>query len=232
MATRGFYLVSAALLGGSAVLLWLVLGDSPSPASDASTAAGTAATADDRALGVGGADYDPARGPVGGATATNRSEPDALAQTFTAVAERPARPPAAVMPPEPPVAGGPGLAAASEASAAARPRVLEAVRADLEARRDALRQACWPPGSDFGATFTVEATYAADGAMLTLGVSDVPGMPGVGACLMGQLAQTPPALAGPPGADVTVAVPVVFAGAERPPEPSPRAFGGSPGEGR
>ncbi|WAS96679.1 hypothetical protein [Nannocystis punicea] len=226
MASRGFYLVSAALLGGSALLLWLVLGGAPSPGPDASTAAAAAAAAaDGRALGVAGADYDPARDPERG-DSPRRASADLLAQEPPQVAERPARPPAAVLPPEPPIVGSPGLNAASEASVAAQPKVLAALRADLDGRRDALRKACWPPGSDYGATFTVETTYAADGSLLTLGVSDVPGMPGVGTCLMGQIGQKPPVLADAPGADVTVAVPVVFAGDQKPPEPEPRTFGG------
>ncbi|MDC0716411.1 hypothetical protein [Nannocystis bainbridge] len=225
MASRGIYLVSAALLGGGGLLLWLVLADRPAPSAASATAPGTAVNVDGRPLGVAGADYDPASPRVEGDPAEpRRADPDGVARERDTVAQRPAAPPAPEQPPGPPVVGSPGLNAASEASEAVRPQVLAAVSAELASRRAALRQACWPPGSDFSATFTVEASYASDGALLTLGVSDVPGMPGVGACLTGQIAQKPPTLAAPPGADVTVAVPVEFAGTEKPPTPAPRGL--------
>lgn len=228
MASRSFYWTSAALIAGTATALALWRSASApalGPTSPAST--GTAAGAvDDRALGVRGADYDPASVPP--ADSQRRSARPIQGNPFAMNAgmERPVRPAPPPGPPAPPIAAGPGTNAASEASVAAQPEAAAALRAELDGRRDALRKACWPPGSDAAATFKVDVNYAADGSLVTLGVSDVPGMPGVGTCLMGQIIQKPPVLPEPPGVPVTVAVPVDFAGSGPPPPPPPRSIGG------
>ncbi|MFZ6182812.1 hypothetical protein [Nannocystis pusilla] len=226
MASRSFYLVSAALLAGIGLLAWQLVGDAPAPGPSAEASAASAAAGDDgRRLGVGAADYDPARATERHSMPVGTVEPGTPASSAVATRERPAAEPVA---PSPPLTGSPGLNAASEASEAARPAVEAALRADFQARRDSLRKSCWPAGSDYAATFTVEATYTAEGQMVALGVPDVPGMPGVGTCLMGQIAQTPPALPQPPGVDVSVAVPIAFDGSQAPPpreRPNPEARG-------
>jgi hypothetical protein len=213
MASRGLYILSATLLGGTALLLWLGFGrgaaiDPPKAPAAVDTGAG-----DGVALGVRAADYDPARRtddePLPGGPRIAEWEPRRTPPL--PVPELPPQPPA------PPVAADPGLNALSEASMAAQPKVIAALRADFDARRDALRQACWPPGSDYAATFTVETTFLEDGTMVSLGISDVPGMPGVGACIIGQIGQKPPVLPEAPGVSVTAAVPLAFAGARPPP---------------
>ncbi|MDC0666383.1 hypothetical protein [Nannocystis radixulma] len=212
MASRGLYILSATLLGGTALLLWLGFGRAAIDPPKA-PAAVDPGTGDGIALGVRAADYDSAR----------RTDDEPL-PSGPRIAEREPRrtPPLPVpelppQPPAPPVAADPGLNALSEASMAAQPKVIAALRADLDARRDALRETCWPPGSDYAATFTVETTFLEDGTMVSLGISDVPGMPGVGACIIGQIGQKPPVLPEAPGVSVTAAVPLAFAGARPPP---------------
>lgn len=225
MASRGFYVLSTALVGATAAILWFAVGRDPARSSAAvGGAGGSSQSGDDRALGVRGADVDSARTAGTVEVVSDPSRPGReLALTNAAppqvtVAERSA----GNAPPAAPIAGGPGLAAEAEASAAAAPKVTAAVRADLERRRADLRAACWPPGSELGATFKVEATYGADGSLLALGVPEVPGLPGVGVCLMGQIGTRPPALAEPPGVGVSIVVPVEFAGSPAPPRESPQ----------
>ncbi|MCY1054706.1 hypothetical protein [Nannocystis sp. SCPEA4] len=224
MASRSFYLTSAVLVAGTAtaIVLWSRL--APAPAAEPSPSVSSPSDSRDHgALGVRAADHDPANLPAGPPSERSRStrqigNPFQLSQRV----ERSVRPDPPPGPPSPPVAASPGLNAESEASVAAQPKVVAALRADLDGRRDALRKACWPQGSDAAATFDVEATYAADGTLVALGASDVLGMPGVGTCLTGQIAQKPPVLPEPPGVSVTVAVPIAFAGSGPPPAPPPR----------
>ncbi|MBZ5709962.1 hypothetical protein [Nannocystis pusilla] len=225
MASRSFYLTGGALLAGTATALVLWSRHAPAPSAEPSpSASGPSDSRDPGALGVRAADHDPANLPADPPSERSRDtrrigNPFQLSQRV----ERPARPDAPPGPPAPPVAASPGLNAESEASVAAQPKVVAALRADLDRRRDALRKSCWPQGSDAAATFTVEATYAADGTLVALGTSDVAGMPGVGTCLTGQIAQKPPTLPEPPGVPVTVAVPIAFAGSGPPPAPPTRA---------
>jgi hypothetical protein len=226
MASRSFYWTSAALVAGTAtvLVLWTRFTPTPEPTSPAATAP-TRDAVDDRALGVRGADYDPASVPVDNQPRSARTfsgNPFAMNTTT----ERPVRPAPPPGPAAPPIAAGPGTNAASEASVAAQPAVVAALRADLDGRRDGLRKACWPQGSNAAATFKVDVSYAADGSLVTLGVSDVPGLPGVGTCLMGQIIQKPPVLPEPPGVPVAVAVPVAFAGSGPPPPPPTRSLDG------
>lgn len=220
MASRGFYLVSTALLGGTALLLWLVIDRDPPPPTPGSepAPAGAPGGHDGRVLGVAAADHDSAQRSVGDRGEVAFARQNGTPQAVATPPRRTAQPAVAASP----IAGSPEMNAASEASAAVQPKVVAAVRADLDKRRDALRKECWPPGSNLAATFTVDATYAADGKLLSFGVSDVPGMPGVGSCLSRQLAQKPPILPEPPGVDVAVKVPVAFAGSQQPPpRPTP-----------
>lgn len=215
MASRAFYLVSTAVFTSTALILWFGPGR-PAQDSDASP---QPEAPGDQVLGVREADHDPANRPVYD-EASPRVAPDLRA----AGARRPSpqrgpRPPDLPAPPAPPVAGSPAMNAESEASAAVQPRVAAMLGAELERRRDALRKICWPPGSDAGATFTVEASYAGDGSLVTLGVSDVPGLSDVSTCLMGQIGQRPPVLAEAPGVAVSVAVPLAFAGSQLPAPP-------------
>ncbi|MCY1054702.1 hypothetical protein [Nannocystis sp. SCPEA4] len=213
MASRGFYLLSALLLGSTGLLVWLVC-DRDGANDPPRAAAAVDGHADDAlALGVRAADHDPAGSgvvelPTVGPRLADRQP---RVQPPSVLPELPPQPPA------PPLVADPGLNALSEASMAAQPKVIAALRADFDARRDALRDACWPPGSDYAATFTVESTFLEDGTMVSLGISDVPGMPGVGACIIGQIGQKPPVLPEAPGVSVTAAVPIAFAGARPPP---------------
>lgn len=217
MASRGFYLVGAALLGGTALMLWLGArggaAPAPGPGSEGDPDPGHDSA---RALGVAAAEYDPAQVP-------RRGDPSTLvAERSGAPTLEAAPPPRLPGPPAPPTPVPSSPDPLADARAAAQAQALVAVRDDLERRRDDLRARCWPPGSDVAATFTVEATYGADGGLLALSVPDVRGLPDVGACLMGQLGQDPPALPEPPGVDVAVAVPLAFAGAGAPPaRPTP-----------
>lgn len=227
MPSRGFILLSATLLGATALLLWFGF-SRPLARAPAPERASLELAEVDRALGVAAADYDPASRDSAShdpALAVSRDAPSPLVAARTrAPAVLPAPPRTAPVedPPGPPLAGTPEMNALSEASAAVQPRVLAAVRADLERRRDDLRERCWPPGSKVAATFAVQATYAADGTLLALAVPDVFGLPGVGTCLMEQIGQTPPALPEPPGVDVAVTVPLAFAGTQ-PASPRPSA---------
>lgn len=223
MSSRSFYMTSAALLGGTGILLWFALARVPTPGSGASPSTDPGEPDDDRALGVAVADYDPVHSPNIETRQERSADPNALDVPITATRRQASASPTIPDPSQPPIAASPADDAASEASAAAQPKVIAALRADLEQRRQALRKACWPPGSNFAATFTFEIAYAADGSLLTLGVSDVPGMPGVGTCLMEQVGQKPPALPKPPGVAVAVAVPLAFDGTETPPPPPPRS---------
>ncbi|MBZ5709959.1 hypothetical protein [Nannocystis pusilla] len=212
MASRGFYLLSALLVGSTGFLVWLVFDHGA--ASDPPRAAAAADADADAALalGVRAADHDPAGGVVELPTVGPRlADRQPRVQPPSVLPELPPQPPA------PPLVADPGLNALSAASMAAQPKVVAALRADLDARRNALRQACWPPGSDYAATFTVETTFLEDGTMVALGISDVPGMPGVGSCIIGQIGQKPPVLPEAPGVSVTAAVPIAFAGAGPPP---------------
>jgi hypothetical protein len=220
MASRSFYLVSTALLGGTALLLWLALAGGSDPAGGPEvTSAPAGAGVDDRALGVRAADHDSARAEIPEQTATVRAGRSTTPRISLGPPDLSPEEPA---PAGPLLAGSPEMNALSEASAAAQPRVIAAVRADLERRRGELRKSCWPPGSDVAAAFTVQASYAADGTLVTLGVPDVDGMPDVGSCLMRQIAQKPPALPEPPGVAVEIAVDLAFPGSQPlPPPPSP-----------
>lgn len=221
MPSRGFIFASATLLGATGLLLWLALGRPPADAPGAGPASPDIAGAE-HALGVAASDYDPASP----APRDARSLLVAERTGAPSVLPVPPRRPPAEFAPSPAIAGTPEMNALSEASAAVQPRVLAAVHADLERRRDDLRERCWPPGSDAAATFAVQASYAADGTLLALGVPDVFGLPGVGSCLMEQIGQTPPALPEPPGVAVDVAVPLAFAGAQpSPPRPAAAALG-------
>ncbi|MBZ5709956.1 hypothetical protein [Nannocystis pusilla] len=203
-----------ALAGGAAILLWIGLRSRAQPEPAPAPASAGAA-----ALGVAAADHDPAR--------ALRPELDAIPPADPPAQQRPADPPPAAAtrpesadPPAAPIATSPEQAAAAAAGVAEQPKIVAALRADFDARRDALRRSCFPPGSDVGATFTVEASYAPDGTMLSLGVGDVPGLPRVSTCLMEQIVQKPPALRELPAVPVTVAVPIEFAGARLPEPPS------------
>ncbi|MDC0666386.1 hypothetical protein [Nannocystis radixulma] len=205
-----------ALASGTALLLWIGLRSRAEPEPEPSPAPASAGVV---ALGVVAADHDPARAIL--------PELDATPPADVPAQQRPAAsPPAAATqpesaePPAAPIATSPEQAAAAAASVAEQPKIVAALRADFDARRDALRRSCFPRGSDVGATFTVEASYAPDGTMLSLGVSDVPGLPRVSTCLMEQIIQKPPALRELPAVPVTVAVPIEFAGARLPEPPA------------
>lgn len=223
MAARGSTLVMLALAGGTAILLWIGLRDGAAPESPSLPASDGA-----RASGVLAADHDPARRVDRELDATPAADPPTPTPGATP------QPPASPSPPDPsapleaPIATSPEQAAAAAASVAERPKIVAALRADFDARRDALRRSCWPRGSDAGAEFTVEATYAADGTMLSLGVTDVPGLAGVSTCLMEQIIKKPPPLRELPAVPVTVAVPIDFPGArlpDPPAEPAPEGDG-------
>lgn len=216
MASRGFYLVSAALVGSIAMLLlWLGLSDDTTiESTHPAVAAGAPDTA---ALGVRAADHDPANaGFADDLPPSHGPRPEEESESVRRVpAVREPLPPSG--PPPQPVVADAALNAQAAASVAAQPKVIAALRADFDARRDALRQTCWPSGTDYAATFTVESTFLEDGTMVSLGISDVPGMPGVGTCIIGQIGQKPPVLPEAPGVSVTVAVPIAFAGSGPPP---------------
>jgi len=212
MASRSFYLVAAALTSSTVILLWLGLRDAP-PLESASGPASVPASEPAGALGVRADDHDPAwladdlADEIRPIDKSNRIHENPPADT----------PPPPPGPPPPPVVADAALSALAAASAAAQPKVIAALRADFDARRDALRKTCWPPGTDYAATFTVESTFLEDGTMVSLGISDVPGMPGVGTCLIGQIGQKPPVLPEAPGVSVTAAVPIAFPGSGPPP---------------
>lgn len=216
MAPRGSALMMLALAGGAAILLWIGLrsgpapGPSPAPAPEAT-----------RASGVLAADHDPARRVDPEFDALPPADAPTPAPPAAPQPASPAQPDASApsAPSEAPIATSPEQAAAAAVSVAERPKVAAALRADFDARRDALRRSCWPRGSDAGATFTVEASYAADGTMLSLGVSDVPGLAGVSTCLMEQIVKKPPPLRELPAVPVTVEVPIDFPGARLPDPP-------------
>lgn len=209
MASRGFHAVSAALLAGTAIAVWLAVGREPAPASGPASATLAPASAGSGGLGVVAADHDPAGGGGDSSARALSRESDSLARLHNGGPPRPPREPDVPVPAAPPVAAAPGQ---DEASEAVRSRVAAALRDVLAGRRDALRAACWPPGQGAGASFTVEASFAGDGGLLALGVPDAPGMPGVGTCLLGQLGQEPPVLPAPPGVAVSVAVGLDFPG--------------------
>lgn len=106
--------------------------------------------------------------------------------------------------PEPPVAPSADAVAESEAVLAVRKQVEDQVKATLDDRHRALRNACWKGARGSSASFPVQASFGADGGLLALSIADDRTAPaGVGACVR---AQPLPLKVDPPGVAVTVDV--------------------------
>lgn len=106
-------------------------------------------------------------------------------------------------PPAPPVPPSAGALAESEAILAVQPKVLAAVEEALEDQRVAVRRRCWTGKVPASASFPVEASYGADGAMLAFSVGDSRDAPAVGGCVRDQPGLVPP-MVDAPGVGVTV----------------------------
>lgn len=91
--------------------------------------------------------------------------------------------------------------ARGEAIAAIMPAVKQEVEVAVEAQRKAIRDACWKDGKAAPANFPIEASFAADGALLALSIADDRDAPEVAACVR---TQALPLMIKPPGIDLTV----------------------------
>jgi len=101
----------------------------------------------------------------------------------------------------PPVEPSEADVARSEAIAAAMPAAMKDFEGGLDAKRRGLRNACWKGGQG-SAKLPVEASFAADGSLLALSISDDRASPaGLGTCLR---AQPLPLSISAPGVEVTV----------------------------
>lgn len=155
------------------------------------------------AFGVRPAGSDPARRTdedqaVAGPPAEVASLPAAPAEL---VAQRDERPTDAVV--SQPIVPSAETLAQDEAIAAVMPAVQKAVEARIEAQRRAIRNACWKRGNGESASLPIEASFAADGGLLALSISDDRAAPEVGTCVR---AQPLPLAIEAPGVGVTVRV--------------------------
>lgn len=206
MASRNVLLVTSML--GSVVAIGVavwVLGRDHAPARRAAPS-----NADAGPLGVPAASYDPVSLSAGRELMADEAAPAApvvLADSAPAPTSVPTEPERRgdPGPPEPPVIPDPGLNAAAAASAAAHPQVVREVAGLLSDRRQALRNACWPGGTQDAATFSIEASFDPAGKLLSLGIPDNRAAPGIGACLRAQKLDLE---VSPPGVPVAVEVPL------------------------
>jgi len=81
------------------------------------------------------------------------------------------------------------------------------VKAQLQAARPELAEACWPAGTPGSATYQLDLTFAADGAQIARGILGDRRVraPGVEQCAQQKL---PPLHVAPPGATVHLEVPL------------------------
>lgn len=197
MTSRGLLVIVGAGVGIVAVVaVFAWPAGEPTARRERAEAAGSA-----RELGVRAEAVDTARRT---AAADEAAAPVVLPEVRPelGVDEDPRRgePPA---PPEPPVPPSAAAMAESAASLAAQPKVLEAVEGALEDRRVAIRRSCWGGNVPAAASFPVEASYSAEGAMLSLSVGDSREAPGVGTCIRSQGLIIPQTIDAP-GVGVTV----------------------------
>lgn len=172
------------------------------PGGEQAARRGAAATtgSSQAALGVRAGDVDSARRSSGSAEAPAFVMPEPRPEGEAPTGERRGGEP---VPESVPVPLGAGAVAEAEAVLAVQPKVLAAVEEALATRRSQLRRSCWNGDVPASASFPVEASYGADGTMLSLSVSDDRGAPNVGACVRGQGALVPPTIEAP-GVGVTV----------------------------
>lgn len=103
----------------------------------------------------------------------------------------------------PPILPSEAAIAETREALAASPAVQAEVDAAVEGRRAQVRRNCWSGDALEPASFPIEATYSAEGTMLTLSVGEDARAPGVGACVSGQSGLVP-ATVEAPGVSVTV----------------------------
>ncbi len=109
--------------------------------------------------------------------------------------------------PAPPIPPSAAAEAESEAIMAVRAQVQKEVKAAVESRHRAIRNACWNGSKSGSATLPMQASFGADGGLLALSIADDRGAPELGACVR---AQPLPLKVDPPGVGVTVDVPLTF----------------------
>jgi hypothetical protein len=185
----------AALLVAAAIMAWPAANQTAPRTTSGERAMNNPGLADAAGtVGIGAQAIDPARRDklANGGQFTDTPAP--FDGSF-----RPHPPPA----PTPPQAITPDAAAVAENEAilAVLPAATRQVEATITARRAAIRQACWTGDGPSSASFKLEASFAADGTLLSRSIADDRQAPGIGPCVR---AQELPLAIDPPGQPLTV----------------------------